>query len=108
MAHSAVNMLNIVALSNCKTYMVVTQTILNKRRTAVNELTNTVVTKTTMGGPGWPEDLAGKAVLEFNYLAFNNHLLGTWWRPVISRRSCLRYFCNTNTLTEIFSNFNFD
>ena len=39
-----------------------------------------------MGGPGRSEDLAGKAVLEFDQLAFDYHLLGAGWRSVCARR----------------------
>lgn len=45
-------------------------------------LTHTIVTEAAVGGTWWSEDLAGEAVLQFDCLAVDDHLLGPGWRPV--------------------------
>lgn len=45
-------------------------------------LTHTVVTEATMGGTWWSEDFARKAILQFDCLTVDDHLLSPGRRPV--------------------------
>ena len=46
-----------------------------------------------MGSPRRAEDLAGEAVLQLDYLALDDHLLGARWRPVCAWRVGVGHLC---------------
>ena len=60
-------------------------------------LTNTIITEAAVGGPGWPEDLACEAVLEFDDLTFDYDFLRTRRRSVCVWRTWGRNIYNGRT-----------
>ena len=61
-------------------------------------LTYTIITKATMGGPGWPEYFTSEAVFQLDHLTSYNHLLCTRGRSVCRARHIgIWDFWNTKT-----------